>query len=181
MRVVIAQITLLLLMIASVKAEVVYEIDASPFGTQGAPLPAHINTSNEKLILVDPNHHAYGAYNAKGKLVRWGIATAGANTCREENSSCKTNIGTFRIYSLGNAACRSKKYPAPNGGASMPYCMYFNGGEAIHGSDDVQFNNVSHGCIRVHVSDAKWLRYQFVEVPKPSNLYRGTKIIIRSY
>lgn len=172
---------LFLLCITSANASVVYEIDASPFGTRDAPLPQHLETQHEKLILVDPRHHVYGAYNAQGKLIRWGIATAGAKNCQETSSSCKTNIGTFRIYSLGDAGCRSKKYPLPHGGASMPYCMYFNGGEALHGSDDVQFNNISHGCIRVHVSDAIWLRYQFVEGPRSNNSFRGTQIKILPY
>ena len=63
----------------------------------------------------------------------------------------------------------------------MPYCMFFNGGQALHGSSDIQFDNISHGCIRLHVDDAKWLRYQFVEAPGVANNYRGTKVVIKSY
>jgi lipoprotein-anchoring transpeptidase ErfK/SrfK len=59
--------------------------------------------------------------------------------------------------------------------------MYFSGGQAIHGSNEVVFDNVSHGCVRVHVEDAKWLRYQFVEGPNPANRYRGTRIFIEPY
>lgn len=163
----------------TVNAEPV-EIDASAFGTSGAPLPEYIKPPHEKLIVVHPVDNVWGAYNAKGKLIRWGIATAGGNhSC--SGKSCKTGVGNFRIYSLGSESCISKKFPEPNGGAAMPYCMFFNGGEAIHGSSDIQFNNVSHGCVRVHVADAKWLRYHFVEGPNANNDYRGTRILIRDY
>ena len=63
----------------------------------------------------------------------------------------------------------------------MPYCMFFNGSEAMHGSSEVEFENISHGCVRIHVSDAQWLRYHFVEGPVAANNYRGTRIIIRPY
>jgi lipoprotein-anchoring transpeptidase ErfK/SrfK len=156
------------------------EIDASAFGTQGAPIAEHIKSSNEKIIIVHPADNVWGAYNGSGKLVRWGIATAGNHDCRDAKS-CKTATGSFRIYSLGNESCVSKKYPEPNGGASMPYCMFFKSGQAIHGSSDIQFNNVSHGCVRVHEADAKWLRYHFVEGPTANNNYRGTLVLIQDY
>jgi hypothetical protein len=35
--------------------------------------------------------------------------------------------------------------------------------------------------VRLYVSDAEWLRYDFVEGPTSSNNYRGTKIIIEPY
>lgn len=154
----------------------VYEISGSPFATEGAPLPPSISTF-EKVVLVDPNHHFWGAYTSHGHLIRWGIATTGARQCQEYQSDCKTSSGTFRIYSLGNESCTSRKYD----GAAMPYCMFFNGGEALHGSSDIQFSNISHGCVRVHISDAKWLRYHFVEGPNQKNNYKGTKIIILPY
>lgn len=154
---------------------------SSAFDTQGAPLPQSINTNGEKTILVDPANHFYGAYGKNGHLIRWGIATTGANDCKDSDKSCRTQTGHYRIYSLGNEHCVSSKYPYPTGGAPMPYCMFFVNGQAIHGSDDVQSANASHGCVRVHVSDAKWLRYQFVEAPSPSNHYQGTLVMIKNY
>lgn len=156
-------------------------VSGSPFDTTDAPLPHYLNTHHEKAIYVDPAYHFYGAYNAQGKLIRWGIATTGANDCRDEDTSCRTHVGHFRIYSLGNEQCTSSKYPSPTGGAPMPYCLFFSGGQAIHGSDDVQSSNASHGCVRVHISDAKWLRTQFVEGPNKSNAYHGTQVIIAPY
>src|SRR5579883_1595977 len=44
-------------------------------------LPPTVDTDGQKLVLVDPNVHAWGAYAADGHLVRAGIATAGAATC----------------------------------------------------------------------------------------------------
>ena len=174
-------ILLLLLNSLSVRAQDEYELDGSPFATANAPIPEYITPQGEKVIVVDPREHIYGAYNAKGKLIRWGLATGGSDVCSDTGGNCRTHTGTFRLYSLGSDACVSNKYPYPTGGASMPYCMYFHGGEAIHGSDDIEYDNVSHGCVRVHVSDAKWLRYHFVEGPMQANGFRGTKVIIKSY
>ena len=162
-------------------AQSYYEIDGSPYATHDAPISEYIKSHAEKVIVVDPRNHVWGAYNPKGKLIRWGIATAGSDICPEGGNSCRTKSGSFRIYSLGDGSCTSSKYPVPGGGASMPYCMYFNGSQALHGSSDVEFNNVSHGCVRIHLDDAKWLRYQFVEAPSAANHYRGTKVIIQPY
>jgi lipoprotein-anchoring transpeptidase ErfK/SrfK len=170
-----------LLIMSNVYADDVYEISGSPYATHDAPLPEYIKATGEKMIVVDPNEHAYGAYSANGKLIRWGLATTGADWCRDVEGECRTKTGVFRIYSLGSHDCISKKFPVPGGGAPMPYCMYFNGGQALHGSDSVQYANASHGCVRLHVDDAKWLRYQFVEAPNAQNQFRGTKIIVREY
>lgn len=159
-----------------IRAQVI-EISGSPFDTENAPVPGKIASNGEKAVVVFPGQHMWGAYNVSGDLVRWGIATAGADDCPDTDSSCRTKTGEFRIFSLGNNNCVSNKYDD----APMPYCMYFNGGQALHGSNDVQFRNVSHGCVRLHVDDAKWLRYHFVEGPTQANHYRGTKVIIMSY
>lgn len=137
-------------------------------------LPDKINTS-EKVVVVDPGAHAWGAYNKDGTLLRSGLATAGASYCRDIGRPCRTSVGSYRIYSLGSASCKSSKFPVPRGGAPMPYCMYFNGGQGLHGSDssDVVPANVSHGCVRMHVADAEWLRYNFADV--------GTKVVVKPY
>lgn len=146
-----------------------------------ASLPAQINPLGEKVIIIDPRIHAFGAYSANGKLLLSGLATAGASWCPDIKRSCRTKAGTFRIYSLGSAGCKSGKYPLPHGGAPMPYCMFFNKAQGLHGSYQVVYGNISHGCVRVSVSNAKWLRFNFVEGPNASNGYRGTRVIVRSY
>jgi lipoprotein-anchoring transpeptidase ErfK/SrfK len=132
-----------------------------------------LNSYSEKVIIVNPNNHSFKAYYANGQLARSGIVTAGNSWCRDIKRACKTKAGTFRIYSLGGPECKSRKYPLPRGGAPMPYCMFFNGGQGLHGSYEVVRANVSHGCVRLQVPDARWLRYNFVEP--------GTKVIVRPY
>lgn len=137
-------------------------------------LPKFLDTGGKKTVLVDPNVHAWGAYDANGELVRAGIATAGASVCppdARDTNSCYTGIGTFHITGMGDETCYSRKYA--NG--LMPYCMYFNNGEALHGSPDniVADANLSHGCVRMRIPDAEWMRYHFAQV--------GTKVIVLPY
>lgn len=136
-------------------------------------LPRQIDPPGEKLILVSPREHAWGAYSPSGNLIRSGLASAGANWCKDMHSTCHTEVGSFRIRTLGGASCKSPSFPLPKGGSPMPYCMYFNSAQALHGSYNVVDGNISHGCVRMHVGDAKWLRYNFAE--------RGTLVLIQSY
>lgn len=135
-------------------------------------LPQHLATG-EKTILVDPNVHAWGAYDSSGNLLRGGLVTAGNYYCPDIHRPCKTKSGTFRIHSLGAASCKSHIFPLPHGGAPMPYCMFFNGGQGLHGSYEVVEGNVSHGCVRMHPSDAEWIRFNFANI--------GTKVIVKPY
>jgi len=130
--------------------------------------------SNEKTVVVDPRSHAWGAYE-NGSLVRSGQATAGSGWCPDLGRPCRTSTGSFRIQSLGAADCKSKIFPKPKGGAPMPYCMFFNGGQALHGTADgeVVDGNISHGCVRMHVADAEWIRFNFANV--------GTRVVVRPY
>jgi lipoprotein-anchoring transpeptidase ErfK/SrfK len=138
-------------------------------------LPQHLNTNGQKVILVDPNVHAFGAYNSNGELIKAGLAVAGANWCADRGRPCKTKAGSFRIQSLGAASCKSTIYPLPRGGAPMPYCMFFNGNQGLHGTypGGLAEANLSHGCVRVSVADAEWIRFNFANI--------GTKVIVKSY
>ena len=144
----------------------------SPPPDYSARLPQTIAT-NEKVVVVDPKVHAWGAYDSDGSLQKAGLATSGSNWCPDIKRRCHTSTGTFRIYSLGASSCKSHIFPKPRGGAPMPYCMFFNRGQALHGSGEVVDANVSHGCVRMHVADAEWLRFNFANV--------GTKVIVKSY
>lgn len=137
-------------------------------------LPEKIQTS-EKTVIVDPRQHAWGAYDSQGNLLKTGLASAGSSYCPDLKRPCHTSVGTYRIQSLGEVSCKSKIFPMPRGGAPMPYCMYFHGGMALHGSPDpeVQDANISHGCVRMHVADAEWLRYNFANV--------GTRVVVKPY
>lgn len=138
-------------------------------------LPSTLNTNGHKTVLVDPKVHAWGAYDESGRLVRAGIATAGGKWCDDVKRPCKTPAGTFRIRSLGSPECKSSKYPKPHGGGLMPHCMFFTKNMALHGSPSnaVIEGNVSHGCVRMKIPDAEWMRYNFANI--------GTKVIVRPY
>lgn len=142
-------------------------------GDNNGRMPGHIPAQGEKVIIVNPNVHAWGAYSPDGTLIRSGMATSGNSWCPDIHRPCHTKSGTFRIFSLGSAGCKSTKYPLPRGGAPMPYCMYFNKNQALHGSYEVHDANVSHGCVRLHVNDAQWIRFNFANI--------GTKVIVKPY
>jgi lipoprotein-anchoring transpeptidase ErfK/SrfK len=125
-----------------------------------------------KVIVIDPNVHVWGAYS-NGDLIRAGLTTAGGNWCPDIGRSCRTTPGSFRISSLGGPNCKSTRYPVGKGGAPMPYCMFFNGNQSLHGSSEVIEANVSHGCVRLEVQDAAWIRYDFANI--------GTRVIVKHY
>jgi L,D-transpeptidase ErfK/SrfK len=147
-----------------------------------SPFPLQASSSGEKLIVIDPASHAWGAYATDGSLVRWGPASLGAKWCNDLDEPCLTTAGSYRIFSLGSSECISHKFPLPEGGAPMPYCMYFNNGQALHGEPNgLPGENVSHGCVRLYVNDAEWLRYDFAEGPNANNHYQGTRVIVYPY
>lgn len=143
--------------------------------TYEARMPSRITPEGQRVVIVNPRVHAWGAYDAYGYLVRGGQATAGSDWCRDLGRPCHTRAGVFRVISLGSPHCKSSKFPMPHGGAPMPYCMYFNHGQALHGSPEgeVVDGNISHGCVRLHIQDAEWLRFNFVAV--------GTKVVVMRY
>lgn len=147
-----------------------------------SPFPRQIESPEEKVVVFDPGRHAWAAYDADGSLVKWGPATGGQNWCDDIDEPCRTKAGSFRIFSMGDSNCVSSKFPLPDGGAPMPYCMFFNGGQALHGSPGgVMKGNVSHGCVRMFVRDAEWMRYEFIDPPDEYNNYRGTKVVVMPY
>ncbi len=132
-------------------------MDISPFPHHGAP-------SKSGTIVVNQSELAWGAYNASGKLVKWGPMSGGKNYCPDVKRGCRTISGAFTIYRSQGEGCRSSKYPRPNGGARMPYCMHFYKGYALHGSTSVPGHHASHGCVRMFIEDAKWLNHNFIKV-----------------
>lgn len=136
-----------------------------------APFPAIEATILEKTVVFDHALLAWGAYDQTGKLVAWGPASGGKGWCPDINEACSTPVGEYRVYSKGGADCKSNTFPIPDGGAPMPYCMFFHGGYALHGSSEVPGYHASHGCVRMYAIDAKWLSENFIE--------RGTRVIIR--
>lgn len=129
-----------------------------------APLPKTIAAPGEKIIYVsiNPKILAWGAYDAQGVLQAWGPVSGGKGWCPDIGRGCHTATGKFAVYQKQGSGCVSRKFPVGRGGAPMPYCMFFHGGFALHGSYDVPGHNASHGCVRLFVPDAKWLNQEFV-------------------
>jgi len=128
-----------------------------------SPLPRQINPPGDKFIYVSLNDLAFGAYDANGNLEYWGPVSGGRGYCPDIGRGCHTLTGTFTIFSKEGAGCYSTKFPVGRGGAPMPYCMFFHGGFALHGSYEVPGYNASHGCVRMFVNDAKWLNQEFIQ------------------
>lgn len=144
---------------------------------QLSPMPHHISATGEKEIIVNLKKFAFGAYNPDGQLVYWGPATGGRAWCADLDRTCKSATGKFRIWNIKGAECKSRTYPiaakdGKNGGAHMPYCMFYYRGFAIHGSTLSGFTNRSRGCVRLFVGDAEWLAKNFVTP--------GTRAIVKS-
>lgn len=129
------------------------------------PLPTKIDPPGSKLITIDLKLLAWGAYDNEGNLIKWGPASGGSAWCYDISMPGKTVVGRFEIYDVRGEDCISSKYPINEGGAPMPYCMFFQGGFALHGSDEVPGFNASHGCVRLFKEDAKWLNEDFVRTP----------------
>jgi hypothetical protein len=145
-----------------------------------SPFTYAIHPSGHKTVVFDPKVLAWGAYNEGGRLVNWGPASGGQSYCPDIGHGCKTSVGTFTVQSKKDSYCISHKFPVGEGGAPMPYCMYFQGGYALHGSPEVPGYNASHGCVRLFTEDARWLNHSFVET---SGEGRGsaTRVIILPY
>lgn len=116
------------------------------------------------FINVDLGKRTFTAYDTSGRVVKTGRVSGGKKYCPDLRRGCRTVTGTFTIYSKRGAECRSTRFPVGKGGAPMPYCMFFRGGYALHGSNAVPNYNASHGCVRMIPSDARWLNQNFVQV-----------------
>jgi lipoprotein-anchoring transpeptidase ErfK/SrfK len=136
--------------------------------------PMHRKATGRKVFIFDPKASAWAAYDAEGNRVKTGSASGGKNFCEDIGRSCRTVVGTYRVYSKKGPECTSSLYPVETGGgARMPYCMHFHGGYSIHAAYEVPNYNASHGCIRVLPSAAQWLNENFMTV--------GTTVIVEPY
>jgi hypothetical protein len=138
-----------------------------------ASLSRRFNSGGERVFVFSPRYKQWGAYDRDGYRVSGGIANGGSDYCSDLGRRCHTPVGVFRVRSKGSPGCVSNKFPLGRGGSPMPYCMFFRGGYAIHGSPYISNRNGSHGCIRVHTHAARWLHRYFM---RP-----GTKVIVLPY
>jgi L,D-transpeptidase catalytic domain len=137
-------------------------------------MPKSVKPVGENVFIFSPKARQWAAYNGAGQLVGFGRANGGGSFCAELNEPCLTEGGKFRVFRKGDNTCISRTFPlAQGGGAAMPYCMFFNGGSAIHGSAQLSLMNSSHGCVRVTTPSAEWLSNSFIKI--------GTRVLITSY
>ena len=137
-----------------------------------SPFEPYIEPGYSNTIMIDLDELAWGAYSAEGELMKWGPISGGKDYCADVKRPCQTLPGDFTIYRAGTVKCKSKKFPVGKGGAKMPYCMFYDGGYAIHGSYEVPGYHASHGCVRTFIDDARWLNRNFIHIG-------WTRVIIR--
>lgn len=125
-----------------------------------------------KTFVFDPKALRWYAYY-NGELINSGRASGGRHYCPDIHRPCRTPVGVFQVGHKGGVDCKSSKYPIGRGNAPMPWCMFFRGNYAIHGSWEVPHYNASHGCIRVPPPDARWLNREFMSP--------GTRVIVEGY
>ena len=113
-------------------------------------------------IRVNLGNLTWEAFDDRGELVNSGRVSGGKSYCPDIHRGCRTVTGTFTIHSKRGAGCKSTRFPVGKGGAPMPYCMFFHGGYALHGSYQVPNFNASHGCVRMPPDQARWLNQNFV-------------------
>ncbi len=135
--------------------------DLSLSPEQISPFVTKIASDGTKTIIFSYDANAWGAYDEHGQLVRWGPASGGKSYCPDVGTHCRTPAGTYAVYAKQGPDCISTKFPVGEGGAPMPYCMFFNGGYALHGSFDVPGYHASHGCVRLFIEDARWINEEF--------------------
>lgn len=152
------------------------KMDLSPFYYSIAP-------QKSRLIVVSLAKLAWGAYDKNGQLLNWGPIAGGKDWCEDTDEDCQTVKGEFHLTRAEGEECVSKTFPVETryreaGGAVMPYCMFFHGGYALHGSYNLPGYNASHGCVRMLTEDARWLFYEFIEIPGFRGGKEQTKVIV---
>ena len=118
-------------------------------------------TVAKNTFIFNPKTLSYKAINAHGKVIKSGRASGGKRGRR-------TPVGTYYVQRKHGAGCYSRRYRA-----KMPYCSFFKPLYAVHGYKHVPNYNASRGCIRLRISDAKWLHQNFFRI--------GTKVIVKPY
>src|SRR3990167_927957 len=100
--------------------------------------PKQIPATGVRTFVFDPKAYAWVAYDEMGQRVMTGSASGGQDMCKDVGKPCRTVTGTFRVYNKRGINCKSGEYPVETeGGAKMPYCMYFFQGYTIHAAYDV--------------------------------------------
>lgn len=109
------------------------------------------------LAQIDLSSQRMHVYVDGKPTYTWKVSTA--------RPGYRTPTGTYKPYSLARYH-RSTIY----NGSPMPYSIFFKGGYAIHGSYETKSlgRPASHGCVRLHPSNAARL-YSLVQRYGKSN------------
>jgi lipoprotein-anchoring transpeptidase ErfK/SrfK len=113
-----------------------------------------------RWIEIDLSQQRLTAWNGRTRVRSYIVSTGKRRT--------PTRIGTFAIRSkYRSTRMRGPGYNVPK----VPYAMYYSGGYALHGAYwHKRFGTpVSHGCVNLRVSQARWL-YNWAPV--------GTKVVV---
>lgn len=113
-----------------------------------------------RWIEVDLSDQRLVAWNGRKRVKTFIVSTG--------KKSTPTRTGTYAIQSKHRSTrMRGRGYNVPN----VPYAMYYSGGYALHGAYwHKRFGTpVSHGCVNLRVSQARWL-YNWAPV--------GTKVVV---
>jgi L,D-transpeptidase ErfK/SrfK len=140
-----------------------------------SPMPARIEPQGRRVVIISLTAEAFGAYDEYGTLLQWGPVSGGSTWCPDIGRGCRTPAGQYYVVAKGGPDCVSSKYPVGEGGAPMPFCMFFYKGYAMHASFLPGYH-ASHGCIRLFYDDAEWLNRDFIQTGK-----NATKVIIQSF
>lgn len=119
--------------------------------------PASRVSTGNKTVIIDPNKHIWGAYDANGVRVAQGPVSMD----KSAYPACWTPAGTFTVYRKGSS-CASSATPA--GGTMMPYCLFLREGYTIYAPDRVPGYNANNSCVRLYPNDAKWLDKKFMTI-----------------
>ena len=127
------------------------------------------NSSTNYLILVDRSIHKVGIY--KGKEGNW--INIKRYSCGDGKSSTPTIEGTFTVgiklwyFDSGSARCW---YATQFSGNYLFHSvLYYQNSYPADVMDGTLGAGVSHGCVRLEVSNARWIY---------DNIPRGTKVVV---
>ena len=123
---------------------------------------ATANASAGVIARIDISNQTMTVSEDGNVLYSWNVSTA--------RRGYRTPRGSYRPIRM-HKMWYSRKYD----NSPMPYSIFFHGGYAIHGTNAVKSlgSPASHGCIRLHPSNAKTL-YNLVQAHGSAN----TRIIL---
>ena len=103
------------------------------------------------LARIDLSEQRMDVYVNGFKRYSWPVSTA--------RRGYRTPVGSYRPTRMHEMWYSRKYHMSP-----MPHSIFFKGGYAVHGTNEVKYlgSPASHGCVRLHPDNARRL-YQLVK------------------